>query len=66
MYKRQASGISLAFQGLNENFKVRTCEPENFDDMARSLKQRSRVTNKALDGSILRCYFDSHTWGTNF
>ena len=47
-----ASGISLAFQGLNENFKVRTCEPENFDDMSRSLKQKSRVTNKALDGSI--------------
>ena len=47
-----ASGISLAFQGLIENFKVRTCEPENFDDMARSLKQKSRVTNKALDGSI--------------
>ena len=35
-----ASGISLAFQELNENFKVRTCEPENFDDMARSLKQK--------------------------
>ncbi len=47
-----ASGISLAFQGLNENFKVRTCEPENFDDMARSLKQKSRITNKAMDGSI--------------
>ena len=47
-----ASGISLAFQGLSENFKVRTCEPENFDDMARSLEQKSRVTNNAMGGSI--------------
>ena len=47
-----ASGISLAFQGLSERFKVRTCEPENFDDMARSLQQKRRVKNKAMDGSI--------------
>ena len=47
-----ASGISLAFQGLSDRFKVRTCEPENFDDMARSLQQKSRVKNKAMDGSI--------------
>ena len=56
-----ASGVSLALQGLSEGFKVRTCEPENFDDMARSLKQKRRVKNKAMDASLMPWIIASQT-----
>ncbi len=45
-----ASGIALAVQGTG--LRVRTVEPEGFDDAARSLAQGSRVTNAATTGSI--------------
>ena len=45
-----ASGIALAVQGTG--LRVRTVEPEGFDDAARSLAQGNRVTNAATTGSI--------------
>ena len=43
------SGVALACEG---RFRVRTVEPAEFDDVARSLAARARVRNAALSGSI--------------
>ena len=43
------SGVALACEG---RFRVRTCEPAGFDDVARSLAVGERVRNAALAGSI--------------
>lgn len=43
------SGVALAAEG---RFRVRTCEPAGFDDVARSLAAGARVRNAALAGSI--------------
>lgn len=47
-----ASGISIALHELCNSFTVRTCEPENFDDTAKSLKATKRIKNKLMEGSI--------------
>jgi threonine dehydratase len=47
-----SSGISLALDKLCKGFRVRTCEPEKFDDMSQSLKLKKRVKNEVLSGSI--------------
>ena len=47
-----ASGISIALNELCKDFTVRTCEPENFDDTAKSLKAKKRIKNKSMEGSI--------------
>ncbi|WP_288430521.1 threonine/serine dehydratase [uncultured Agrobacterium sp.] len=46
------SGVALALKAKAPNFKVRTCEPENFDDVARSLSSGKIERNAALSGSI--------------
>lgn len=45
-----ASGIALATAG--SGFRVRTAEPEGFDDMARSLALGHRVKNNRATGSV--------------
>jgi threonine dehydratase len=47
-----SSGIALALEASAPNFTVRTCEPENFDDFARSLASGEIKRNAALAGSI--------------
>lgn len=47
-----ASGIALALEAEAPAFRVRTAEPEGFDDMARSLASGDRVSNAAPTGSI--------------
>jgi threonine dehydratase len=47
-----ASGIALALSAEAPDFRVRTAEPEGFDDMARSLVSGGRETNLAPTGSI--------------
>jgi len=47
-----ASGIALALEAEAPAFRVRTAEPEGFDDMARSLAAGARETNAAPTGSI--------------
>ena len=47
-----SSGIALALEASAPGFIVRTCEPENFDDIARSLAAGKTVRNTALTGSI--------------
>jgi threonine dehydratase len=47
-----ASGIALALSAEAPDFRVRTAEPEGFDDMARSLASGGRETNAAPTGSI--------------
>ena len=47
-----ASGIALALSAEAPAFRVRTAEPEGFDDMARSLASGGRETNLAPTGSI--------------
>ena len=47
-----ASGIALALEAEAPAFRVRTAEPEGFDDMARSLASGGRETNAAPTGSI--------------
>lgn len=47
-----ASGIALALSAEAPDFRVRTAEPEGFDDMARSLASGGRETNLTPTGSI--------------
>ncbi|WP_296105885.1 threonine/serine dehydratase [uncultured Agrobacterium sp.] len=46
------SGIALALEAKAPGFKVRTAEPEHFDDVARSLASGKIERNAALSGSI--------------
>lgn len=46
------SGVALALEAKAPGFKVRTCEPEHFDDVARSLISGKIERNAALSGSI--------------
>lgn len=46
------SGIALALGASNGNFAVRPCEPEGFDDTARSLVAGSIQSNAKVSGSI--------------
>ncbi len=46
------SGISLALAAKAPNFKVRTSEPERFDDVARSLAAGKIERNATTSGSI--------------
>ena len=47
-----ASGIAVALRERATGFKVRTCEPEKFDDAARSLISGERLTNTEGEVSI--------------
>ncbi|MEW9613490.1 threonine/serine dehydratase [Shinella sp. S4-D37] len=47
-----SSGIALALEATAPDFTVRTCEPEGFDDTARSLMAGQIVRNAAMTGSI--------------
>lgn len=47
-----ASGIALALEADAPGLRVRPCEPEGFDDVARSLQLGHRVGNNASTGSI--------------
>ncbi len=46
------SGIALALEADAPGLRVRPCEPEGFDDMARSLATGSRQSNPSESGSI--------------
>jgi Threonine dehydratase len=46
------SGVALALQARAPGFVVRPCEPEGFDDVARSLASGKMERNAALSGSI--------------
>jgi len=46
------SGVALALEAKAPGFKVRTVEPEHFDDVARSLASGKIERNAALSGSI--------------
>ncbi|POO54640.1 threonine ammonia-lyase [Agrobacterium rosae] len=46
------SGIALALEAKATNYTVRTCEPEKFDDVARSLASGKIERNDALSGSV--------------
>ena len=47
-----SSGIALALESTAPDLTVRTCEPEGFDDTARSLATGQIVRNTAMSGSI--------------
>lgn len=47
-----ASGIALALEAEAPGLRLRTAEPEGFDDIARSLIAGERQANPALSGSI--------------
>jgi threonine dehydratase len=47
-----SSGVALALEAAAPGFTLRTCEPEDFDDTARSLAAGSVVRNAAPAGSI--------------
>lgn len=47
-----ASGIALALEDVAPGFRVRPAEPENFDDMARSLASGEKQRNAAPAGSL--------------
>jgi threonine dehydratase len=47
-----SAGIALALEARAPGLRVRTCEPEGFDDTARSLAAGSPQRNAALSGSI--------------
>ncbi len=47
-----SAGIALALQARAPGMRVRTVEPEGFDDMARSLAAGTRLSNAAATGSI--------------
>jgi threonine dehydratase len=47
-----SSGIALALEAEAPGLRVRTCEPEGFDDAARSLAAGTRVANASDTGSI--------------
>lgn len=46
------SGIALALEARAPGLRVRPCEPEGFDDTARSLAAGSRQRNARMEGSI--------------
>jgi threonine dehydratase len=46
------SGIALALEASAPGFRVRPCEPEGFDDTARSLASGRIERNAAMSGSI--------------
>ena len=46
------SGVALALEAKAPGFKVRTCEPEHFDDVARSLASGKIERNAALSVSV--------------
>ncbi len=46
------SGIALALAEDAPNLKVRTVEPEGFDDVARSIRSGKRETNASAVGSV--------------
>jgi threonine dehydratase len=47
-----SSGTALALAAHAPGLRVRTCEPADFDDMARSLASGQRERNAAASGSI--------------
>ena len=47
-----SSGIALALEARAPGLRVRPCEPEGFDDVARSLEEGARLSVNALTGSI--------------
>lgn len=47
-----SSGIALACEAEAPGFRVRTCEPEGFDDAARSLASGKIERNDRLSGSL--------------
>lgn len=47
-----SAGIALALEARAPGLRLRTCEPEGFDDVARSLEAGARVANTAASGSI--------------
>lgn len=47
-----AAGIALALEAEAPGLRVRTAEPQGFDDMARSLAKGERLSNAATTGSI--------------
>jgi threonine dehydratase len=47
-----SSGIAVALEADAPGLRVRTCEPEGFDDAARSLSVGHRVANPSESGSI--------------
>ena len=47
-----ASGIALALNEYSDNLRVRTVEPNGFDDYARSLRVGRPLANKNVTGSI--------------
>lgn len=47
-----ASGIALALEAEAPSLRVRPAEPENFDDMFRSLVAGERLSNATTSGSI--------------
>ncbi|MBX5000466.1 threonine ammonia-lyase [Rhizobium lentis] len=46
------SGIALALEASAPSFRVRPCEPENFDDTTRSLASGRIERNASISGSI--------------
>lgn len=46
------SGCATALEALSPQTQLISVEPEGFDDLARSLKQGSRVTNSRTGGSV--------------
>lgn len=47
-----SAGVALALEAEAPGLRVRTVEPEGFDDMARSLAAGERLSNPATAGSI--------------
>ncbi len=47
-----SSGIAVALEARAPGLRVRTCEPEGFDDMARSLALGSPQRNAQTTGSV--------------
>ena len=47
-----SSGVALALEASAPGFTVRTCEPEGFDDTARSLASGTVMRNATMTGSI--------------
>lgn len=47
-----ASGIAVALEATSRGFRVRPCEPEGFDDVARSLTSGQIERNQSQSGSI--------------
>lgn len=47
-----AAGIAIALKEYADLLRVRTCEPQDFDDFAHSLRAGRPVVNKRLSGSL--------------